>query len=135
MGRIFRPTRPLLDPDGQPIIGADGKPKRVPRSQNWTIRVYDASGHAKDISTGSPKITVAKQMLHDLESKKGHGQPIGAHIGRVTFEDAEKDIINDYTVNGKRSLSDLKRRIDKHLKPTFGGRRLAHIPTSDVRAF
>ena len=43
MGRIFRPTRPLLDAAGQPIIGPDGKPslvvgwaKAVP-AQLWEI--------------------------------------------------------------------------------------------------
>jgi integrase len=135
MGRIYRPTRPLLDAAGHPIIGSDGKPRRVPRSKNWTIRVYDARGHAKDISTGSPLITVAKRILHDLESAKGKGEPIGAQIGRITFEDAATDIENDYKVNGRRSLAHVKRRIDKHLKPAFGGRRLSNITTADVRAF
>ena len=61
MGRIFRPTRPLLDEHGQPVIGPDGKVTRVPRTENYYIRVYDANGHAKDISTGSPLVTVASK--------------------------------------------------------------------------
>jgi integrase len=38
-------------------------------------------------------------------------------------------------VNGKRSLDHAKRRIDLHLAPVFGGRRMAGISTADVRAF
>jgi len=56
-------------------------------------------------------------------------------IGRLTFDDAAKDLLTDYKVNGKRSLEHVTRRVDQHLKPTFGGRRMAGITTTDVRAY
>jgi integrase len=43
--------------------------------------------------------------------------------------------LNDYIVNGKRTLKDAKRRIDLHLRPHFGGRRMSAITTADVRAY
>jgi hypothetical protein len=61
--------------------------------------------------------------------------PIAPKLGRVTFEDAAEDVKKDYKSNGKRSLGELERRIDKHLRPFFRGRRLAAITTSDVRAY
>ncbi len=135
MGRIFRPGRIVRDEHGNPRLDADGEPKRELRTKNYSIRVYDANHHAKDISTGSPLITVARKMLHDLESAKGKGEPIGAQVGRITFEDAAQDVENDYTTNGRRTLAHLKRRITKHLTPFFGGRRMANITTAEARAY
>lgn len=43
--------------------------------------------------------------------------------------------MTDYTVNAKRSLSDVKRKIKLHLMPFFGGRKMAAISTADVRAY
>src|SRR5215471_19612383 len=45
------------------------------------------------------------------------------------------DVLNDYRANGRRSLDEAERRIDKHLSPYFGGRRMAAITTADVRAY
>jgi integrase len=53
----------------------------------------------------------------------------------VRFEDAAKDLIADYTVNKKRTLIDLTRRLEDHLTPWFRGRRLSTITTADVRAY
>src|SRR5688572_21732729 len=39
------------------------------------------------------------------------------------------------TVNGRRSLDELKRRIEKHLQPFFTGRLMTSITTSDVRTY
>jgi integrase len=135
MGRVFRPTRPLLDAAGHPIIGPDGKVQRVPRTENYYIRVYDANGKAKDIATGSPLITKAKRMLHDLESAKGKGEPIGAHVGRITFDDAAKAVIDDHKMNARRSTDREQGRIDKHLTPFFAGRRMANIAADDITRY
>ena len=37
MGRIFRPGRIVRDEHNDPILDADGKPKRELRTQNWTV--------------------------------------------------------------------------------------------------
>ena len=48
------------------------------------------------------------------------GVPITAHVGRVTFEDAAADLINDYTTNGRRSLRVVHVRLTKHLRLSSG---------------
>jgi integrase len=53
----------------------------------------------------------------------------------VRFEDAAKDLINDYKTNNRKSLDELERRLRLHLEPYFGHRKLSTITTSDVRAF
>jgi integrase len=86
-------------------------------------------------SARSDKEGDAKTLLKRREGAIANGEPVSPKIGRVTFREAASDVVNDYKVNGKRSLADLQRRIDKHLTPYFGNRRLADITTSHVRAF
>jgi hypothetical protein len=53
----------------------------------------------------------------------------------VTVEEAAADLLNDYRVNGTRSLSSLLGRLRRHLLPYFGGRRRSSITTIDVRVY
>jgi integrase len=109
----------------------DGTRRELPTI--W-IKYYQ-NGRAVRESTGTIKETVARRILRAREGDVEHGIPITPKMGRVTFEDAAKDLLNDYTVNGKKTHDHAERRIDKHLEPHFGGRRLANITTTDIRAF
>jgi hypothetical protein len=51
------------------------------------------------------------------------------------IQDAAKDLITDYRVNGKRTLVDVTYRVDHILGPWFNGRRLSSITTSDIRDY
>jgi integrase len=135
MGSIFRPGRIVRDEHGKPVLDADGKPKRELRTQNYSIRIYDANGKPKDIATGSPLITVAKRLLHDLESAKGKGESVGAHVGRVTFDDAAKAVIADHKMNARRSTGREEGRIDLHLTPYFTGWRMTAITADKITAY
>jgi len=44
-------------------------------------------------------------------------------------------MLNDYKANRKRTYVDAKRRINKHLAPFFGNKRLSSITASDIRAY
>ncbi len=100
----------------------------------WWIRYYRA-GKRHEESSGSAKKGVAVDLLRLREGDVAKGVPVSAKIGRLRFEEAAQDVIHDYTTNGKRSLRVLERRIEKHLTPYFGGRRMASITTADVRAY
>src|SRR5688572_28082931 len=65
---------------------------------------YHQNGRAVRESTGTTKETVARRTLRTREGDVERGIPIVPKIGKVTFEDAAKDIINDYTVNQHRSI-------------------------------
>ena len=71
---------------------------------------------------------VARRMLRSREGDVEHGIPVNPKMGRITFEDAADDILNDYKANHRRSLAGLNRRLRKHLLPYFRGRRLGSIP-------
>ncbi len=66
---------------------------------------------------------------------RGKGVPISPQIGRLLFDDAAKDLITEYTINRRRSLDSIRRRIDLGLTPWFRGRRMVQISTADVRAY
>jgi len=73
--------------------------------------------------------------LQEREGDIVRGKPVTPKIGKVTFEDAKKDLFADYTTNSKRSFEVVQRRVEKHLEPFFRGRRMASITTADVRAY
>jgi integrase len=96
---------------------------------------YHQHGRAVRESTGTKNETVARRMLRAREGDVEHGIPIDPKVGRITFHEAAEDMLNDYKANRKRTYVDAKRRIDKHLAPFFGNKRMASITTSDIRAY
>jgi hypothetical protein len=100
----------------------------------WWIRYY-RNGRRFEESARTSNKDVARDVLKVKEGHIASGAPVSARIGRLRFEDAVADIVAEYTINGRKSLKDLERRIKKHLAPFFGGRRMSEITTADVRAF
>jgi integrase len=100
----------------------------------WWIRYYRA-GRRFEESSGSRKKSAAIDLLKKREGGAAHGLAVSPKIGRLRFEEAAEDLLNDYRVNGKRSLDEVQRRVEKHLAPFFGGRRMANITTADIRAY
>ena len=100
----------------------------------WWIK-YQVRGRSESASSGSQKKEDAKKLLRQREHLVDTGAPVTAHQNRVTFEDAAADLVNDYTVNKRRSLREVKIRLTKHLTPYFAHRRLMTITTADVRAY
>ena len=92
------------------------------RGQTWWIRYYK-NGKRHEESSGSTKEGDAKSLLRLREGDIERGVAITPKVGRIRFDEAVKDVLNDYRTNRKRSLDDVERRIEKHLKPFFGNRR------------
>lgn len=104
------------------------------RGRTWWIRYY-RNGRRYEESSGSKKESDAKALLKLREGDIERGVAITPKVGRVRFEEAAEDLYNDYRTNGKRSFKDAQLRVEKHLRPFFGGRRLATITTADIREF
>lgn len=104
------------------------------RGNVYWIRYY-RNGRRYEESSGSEKKGAAVDLLKLREGDGARGIPVTPRIGRVRFEEAADDVVNDYRINGKRSLKAVARRIEKHLRPYFGGRRMTTITTADVRAY
>ena len=50
----------------------------------------------------------ARDLLRQREGDVSKGAPLSAKIGRLRFEEAAKDLLTDYLINGKRSHDNLK---------------------------
>jgi integrase len=104
------------------------------RGQIWWIRYYK-NGRRYEESCGSTKESDAKSLLRLREGDIERGVAITPKVGRIRFDEAARDVVNDYRTNRKRSLDDVERRIEMHLKPFFGNRRMASITTADIREY
>ena len=104
------------------------------RGHVWWLK-YREHGRVIRESSGTAKETVARRMLKVREGDVEHGIPIVPKMGRITFEDAADDLLNDYKVNGRKTHDHAKRRIARHLTPHFRGKRLISITTSEIRTF
>src|SRR5215203_1923842 len=104
------------------------------RGRIWWIRYY-RDGQRFEESSGSAKKGTAIDLLKIREGDGAHGLPVTPKMGRLRFEEAAADLLNDYQANGKKTYADVKRRIDKHIAPYFGGRRMTAIATADIRAY
>jgi integrase len=100
----------------------------------WWIKYY-RDGRPIYESTETTKEKEGRDLLKLREGNVVRGEPVVPRQRRVTFDELAADVVTDYRVNGKRSLGDLERRITLHLKPFFGGRRMADITTADVRRY
>jgi integrase len=109
----------------------DGSYRELPTL--W-IKYYQG-GRAIRESTGTTKDTVARRILRSREGDVEKGIPVNPKMGRITFEDASKDLLNDYKVNKKKSHDHVKRRIDLALEPAFRGKRMLQITTDVVRQY
>jgi integrase len=96
---------------------------------------YVQHGRVIRESTETVNIADARRMLRTREGDIVKGIPVDPDAGRITFEEAVVDILNDYSMNGKKTLDDVRRRIRKHLAPYFGNRRMVVITTADFRAY
>lgn len=106
-----------------------------PKDRDIWWSKYRRAGKAFYESSDSKKKGDAITLLKLREGDIAHGKPVTPKIGRLTFNEAAEDLLNDYRVNGKRSLTVVERRVTKHLTPYFDGCRMANLTTSDVRAF
>jgi integrase len=104
------------------------------RGSVWWLR-YSRNGRRYEESSGSSKKGVARDLLRQREGDGSRGVPVTPQVGRLWFDEAGRDLINDYKINRKKSVDEVERRIDKHLRPHFGARRMAAITTADVREF
>jgi len=104
------------------------------RGRIWWLR-YFRNGRRYEESARTSDYEVAKDLLKTRLGEIAKGVPVTPAMSRLRFEEAMTDLETEYTVNKRDSLDHLKRRIQLHLLPWFGGRRFGTIKTSDVNAY
>ena len=118
MGTIYK--RSWKDKDGN----------RVEGDVFW-IKYY-RHGKPYRESSKSEKITDAQRLLKKREGEIAEGKLPGVYFDKVTFDALAKDLVTDYTVNGRDTLKRVKWSIDC-LKESFGGMRATDITTDKVK--
>ena len=73
-------------------IGVDDQGKPLYRELPTIWIKYYQNGRAIRDSTGTTKETVARRMLRRREGDVENGVPIVPRMGRITFDDATKDL-------------------------------------------
>lgn len=113
---------------------ASGHELEVRESKLWRFK-YHRDGRQFIESSGTDKKGEARKMLARREGKIADGVPVTPSVGRLTYDEGMKAVLDFYRINGRRSLDAVERRDTKHLRPFFGGRKLSSITTPDIRAY
>jgi len=105
---------------------------RVKNSANWYIKYYSHGKYHVE-ATGSADKKVAEKVLKDRLAKKTLGRLIPGS-SRVTFEDMEQYILDDYKTDGKRSLDRIKISLE-NLREYFSACRAETITTDKINIY
>ena len=103
------------------------------RGNVYWIKYY-RGGNLYYESTKSEKESEAKRLLRKQLGQMAEGRFVGLCPERVKFEDLARDFLNDYRINGKRSLDKAERSV-RHLQRFFGGMRAVDNTTDKVRTY
>ncbi len=100
----------------------------------WWVKYY-RNGKCFRESSKSKSRSDGKQLLRKREGEITTGVFLGLETERVRFEELAQDLLNEYQTNNRKSLVWLKRRINLHLMPFFGGCRTVDVTTSECSAW
>lgn len=98
----------------------------------WWI-AFNHRGREHRESSHSESEVIARRLLKKRLAELNAGRFI-VNEDRLSLEDMVKDLVNDYEVNGKRSLASVKFYL-KHLEKFFGMDRAVDITPDRVRAY
>lgn len=101
----------------------------------WHIRYYDQHGLQRRESTRTADYETARRILNDRESAKLKGAAVSPTLGRLTFDQAVAAVETDWLMNDRDTVAELQARIVNHLRPYFGGRRMAAITTAEIAGY
>ena len=103
------------------------------RGSVWWIAYFHRGKEYRE-SSGNQSEAHARKLLKKRLGEINACRFMGPNEDRLTFEDMVKDLINDYHVNGRRSLSTVLHCL-KHLKAFFGFDRALDITADRVKAY
>ena len=111
-----------------------GRIYRQAGRSHWQLK-YSRDGQVIFESARTADRAAAKRLLRQREAAIDRGEPVHLKVRRFGFDEAARDLLNDYQIQGYRSRSCVERHIRLHLAPFFGGRPLVKITAIKVRAY
>jgi integrase len=103
------------------------------RGQIYWIKYYRAGKPYRE-SSHSDKESKAIRLLKLREGQVVENRFPGLKVEKVRYEELAGDFLNDYKVNGKKSVGRAERSL-KHLKTFFEGVRAIDITTDRIRTY
>jgi integrase len=103
------------------------------RGKTYWIKYY-RDGKPYRESSKSDKETDAKRLLKIREGQCESGTFTGLKVERILFDELKQDIINDYKLNGRKSLERLENSL-KHLTDYFGGMKASKVGTDMIQRY
>jgi len=103
------------------------------RGTSWRIAYHDGDG-IRHFETHPTEEDARRELARRLADVAG-GIPVSSKPNVVTFRELACDVINDYKVNGYKSLDDMEARFRLHIDPAFGSKRAAGITTAQLNAY
>ena len=103
------------------------------RGQIYWIKYYRAGKPYRE-STHSDSEGKAKRLLKLREGQVVENRFPGLKVEKIRYEELAEDFLNDYKVNGKKSVGRAERSL-KHLKAFFERVRAIGITTDRIRAY
>ena len=103
------------------------------RGNIYWIKYYRAGKPFRE-SAESEKESDAVRLLKLREGEIIQGHFPGLRVQKIRYEELREGLVNDYKVNGKRSLARLERGL-KHLDEIFKGCRVVGITTDRIKTY
>lgn len=104
------------------------------RGRVWWIK-YSRNGRIFRESTHTEDHQEAERFLKRRLGEIVTGRFAGLGPERVRMADLFQDVVEDYRINGRKSLAQLQSRLKLHLLPAFGELRAADFSTDHVRRY
>jgi len=103
------------------------------RGKTFWVKYY-RNGKPYRESSHSEKETEAKRLLKIREGQCESGTFTGLKVERILFDELKQDILDEYKLNGRKSLNRLERSL-KHLTAYFGALKAAQISTDLIQRY
>jgi len=103
------------------------------RGKLWWLSYYAEGEHLCE-SAQTRDRGEARRRLQERLGQIAEGRFVGPKADRVTFEEMSKAMLDDYRINGKKSLKDAERSV-KALGRYFGGRKAKSIEPRDISSY
>ncbi len=124
MGSIFKRAHRYKDADGK-IVFREGK--------TYWIKYY-RDGKPYRESTESTSYEHARKILALREGQIAENKFPGLEVKKTTFDELAQDMLDDYQLNGRKSIRRLK-ELQEHLREHFGGKRSSDIRSDQITSY
>ena len=103
------------------------------RGETWWVKYYRNGQPVRESSHSTSEMD-AKALLNRRMGALAAGEPIVPNAERVTVDTLLDDLLTEYRVNGRRSLSRAEKSV-KRLREHFGLARAVNVDTAAVRRY